>query len=134
MATHFPDPAELARTHGRRVRLKSETAARVRNGLRPHARTNSAGDRSGPERGKILYATTVHAPAPGFKKRTPYVIALIELNDGRRTFCHLVEGTSQKKGTKVESVVRKLLDRDDGGPIVYAAAFREIIGKTSKSR
>ncbi|MCA9387857.1 MAG: OB-fold domain-containing protein [Candidatus Andersenbacteria bacterium] len=76
-------------------------------------------------RGTVLYTTTVVTPPPGFEERTPYVIGLIELEEGGRLLAHIVDsGTEIESGVRVEGVVRRLYDRNDGGPLHYAMAFR----------
>jgi uncharacterized OB-fold protein len=77
-------------------------------------------------RGKIISFTEVHSPAPGFEKQTPYVLALIELEEGCRVLAQLTDivGHEIKIGDEVEMVFRKI--SEEGEVICYGYKARPV--------
>ncbi len=76
-------------------------------------------------KGKIYSYTIVHYPPPDFENESPYVIAVVELDEGNRITCRLtdIEPYDIKIGTPVEAVFRKLMTRENG-IIEYGYKFR----------
>jgi uncharacterized OB-fold protein len=79
-------------------------------------------------RGKVYSFTEIHAPPAGFEKQAPYVMAIVELEEGTRCTGQVVDATKNdlKIGDSVEAVFRKLLSDDPEGPIHYGFKFRLI--------
>ena len=76
--------------------------------------------------GKVYSFTEIHAPPSGFEEQVPYVIAVIELDEGSRCTGQIVDaaGKDVKIGDRVEGVFRKILSDDPEGPIHYGFKFR----------
>ncbi len=77
-------------------------------------------------RGKVYSFTEIHAAPAGFEKQAPYVMAIVELEEGTRCTGQVVDATKNdlKIGDNVEAVFRKLLSDDPEGPIHYGFKFR----------
>ena len=71
------------------------------------------------------YSTVYEAPA-GFDHMTPYIVALIKLEEGPIVTAQLTDMDSDELqiGMKVEMVTRKLREDGDEGMIVYGYKFR----------
>jgi len=81
-----------------------------------------------PERGEVVTWTTIHNPPKGYEKYVPYVVALIELEDGCRVLSQLVDIPPEdvSPGLKVEAVFRKIKEDGKDGLIQYGYKFRPI--------
>jgi uncharacterized OB-fold protein len=77
-------------------------------------------------KGKVYSFTEIHAPPAGFEKQAPYVMAIVELEEGTRCTGQVVDATKEdiKIGDSVEAVFRRLLSDDPEGPIHYGFKFR----------
>lgn len=77
-------------------------------------------------RGTIYSFTEIHSPPEGFEKQVPYVMAIVELEEGTRCTGQVVDVHRKdiKIGDKVESVFRRILSDDPEGPIHYGFKFR----------
>ena len=71
------------------------------------------------------YSTVYEAPA-GFDHMTPYIVALVKLEEGPVVTAQLTDIDSDELqiGMKVEMVTRKLREDGDEGMIVYGYKFR----------
>ena len=76
--------------------------------------------------GKIYSFTEIHAAPAGFENQVPYVMAIVELDEGTRCTGQIVDATKDdlKIGDPVEGTFRKLLSDDPEGPIHYGFKFR----------
>lgn len=81
------------------------------------------------ERGEVITWTVISSPPLGFEKYAPYVVALIELDDGCKLLSQLVDVTPEevKEGLRVEAVFRKVKEDGKDGIIHYGYKFRPII-------
>ena len=81
------------------------------------------------ERGEIVTWTVINNAPLGFQKYVPYVVALIELEDGCRLLSQVVdmEHEDVSAGLKVEAVFRKIKEDGKEGIIQYGYKFRPII-------
>ena len=79
--------------------------------------------------GKIFSFTTLSAAPTGFSLDTPYVIGIIELDDGPKITAQIVEteGKELKIGSKVEVVFRKLKEENEEGLLHYGYKFRLVL-------
>ncbi len=77
-------------------------------------------------KGKVVSFTEVSAPPEGFEDQVPYVLAIIELDEGARLTAQIVDarGTDVKIGSKVEKVFRKIQSEDPEGLIHYGFKFK----------
>ena len=81
------------------------------------------------ERGEIITWTIINNAPIGFEKYVPYVVALIELEDGCRLLSQIVDISAEeiRVGLKVEAVFRKVKEDGKSGIIQYGYKFRSII-------
>jgi hypothetical protein len=79
-----------------------------------------------PKKGKVLTYTIVQTPPRGFEYYTPYVLAIIELEDGTKIFSQLtdIEPSEVHEGLEVEMTIRKIRVSGESGAIAYAYKFR----------
>lgn len=76
--------------------------------------------------GKVFSFSEVFVPPAGYELEAPYVLAIIELEEGARVTGQIV-GVSDadvKIGDKVEMILRKILDEGEEGLIHYGYKFR----------
>lgn len=78
--------------------------------------------------GTIYSYTIVHAPPQGFELHNPYIIAIVELDEGPKLTAQVVDCDKKdiKIGSKVEMVLRKIADGGDDGIIQYGYKFKPI--------
>ena len=79
--------------------------------------------------GFVVSWTVVRNPPAEFEKYSPYVVALVELNDGVRVLSQLVDviPNEVKIGMKVEAAFRRVKEDGQSGIIEYGYKFRPII-------
>ncbi|HDJ89811.1 MAG TPA: Zn-ribbon domain-containing OB-fold protein [Thermoprotei archaeon] len=80
-------------------------------------------------RGKVLSYTVIRSPPTSFIPYKPYIVALIQLDDGTKIFSQLtdVEPEEVKTGMKVEAVFRKYKEQSESGIIEYGIKFIPVI-------
>ncbi|MBN2517233.1 MAG: Zn-ribbon domain-containing OB-fold protein [Candidatus Altiarchaeota archaeon] len=78
-------------------------------------------------RGKIFSYTVVHATPSGWELQSPYIIAIIELEEGPKLTAQVVncKPDEAKIGKEVEMIFRKILDTGDG-IIHYGYKFQPV--------
>ena len=81
------------------------------------------------ERGAIVSWTIIRNPPRDYEKYAPYVVALIELDDGVRLLSQVVdiEPDEMKTGMRVEATFRRVKEDGTSGIIEYGYKFRPII-------
>ena len=81
------------------------------------------------QRGEIVTWTVITNPPIGFEKYTPYIVALIELEDGIRIISQIVDISpgDVSMGLKVEAVFRKVKEDGNDGILQYGYKFRPIV-------
>jgi uncharacterized OB-fold protein len=81
-----------------------------------------------PEKGKLLSFTVVRSPPRGFEKTMPFVLGIIELEDGTKLTTQITDVLPGEVaiGMPVEAVFRKISEDGDAGIIQYAIKFRPI--------
>ncbi|MBI9045750.1 MAG: Zn-ribbon domain-containing OB-fold protein [Anaerolineaceae bacterium] len=80
-------------------------------------------------KGQVYSFTTMHDAPSGYQENTPYVVALVELEEGPIVTAQLtdLEDDFVEIGMPVEMVTRKLRDDgDESGIVVYGYKFRPI--------
>lgn len=77
-------------------------------------------------RGKVYSYTTIYDPPAGFEAQAPYMIALVELEEGPMVTAQLtdVNFAAVTIGMPVEMATRKLRTDGDEGMIIYGYKFR----------
>ncbi len=81
-----------------------------------------------PRTGKIISWTEVFVGPAGFENETPYMLAVIELDNGARLLSQVVDSPKEKvkTGARVEKCFRKIADADAEGAIAYGYKFRVV--------
>jgi len=77
-------------------------------------------------KGKIYSFSTVYAPLSQFEDVAPYIVALIDLDDGPRLAAQLTDVSPDRVsiGMDVEMVIRKISESGSQGVISYGYKFR----------
>lgn len=77
-------------------------------------------------RGKVFSYTVVHAAAEGFEDQVPYVLAIIELEEGPRLTAQITDCNPDevKIGDEVEVVFRRMGQESEDGILYYGYKFR----------
>ena len=79
-------------------------------------------------KGKIYSYSTVFAGPIGFETSTPYIIAIIKLDEGAKVLGQIVDINEKdiQIGDKVDMVFRKIQQHDPEGVINYGFKFRKV--------
>ena len=77
-------------------------------------------------KGKIHTYSVIHTPAEEFKILSPYVVAIIELEEGAKITSQIVDCNHHEIniGDEVELVFRKIKEEGDDGVISYGYKFK----------
>jgi uncharacterized OB-fold protein len=77
-------------------------------------------------KGKVYSYTEISAPPEGFEDQVPYILAIIELDEGARLTAQIVDAHKDdvKIGSRVEQVFRVIQRDDPEGPVHYGFKFR----------
>ncbi len=74
--------------------------------------------------GEVVTYTIIHSAAKDYAKLTPYILAIIQLDEGPRLTSQVICDLSEIHiGMKVRSVFRKLGEESDKGMIYYGTKF-----------
>lgn len=81
-----------------------------------------------PRTGRIIAYTVIRFPPRDFSLQQPYVVALVELDNGAKTLAQLTDVDPEKVsiGLRVEAVFRKYREQGDEGIIEYGIKFRPL--------
>ena len=76
--------------------------------------------------GVIESCTTVHSPPPGFELQSPYVVALVRLDEGPVVTAQIVDvkPDTLAVGARVRKVFRRVAQDGDAGVIHYGFKFK----------
>jgi scaffold protein (connect acetoacetyl-CoA thiolase and HMG-CoA synthase) len=76
--------------------------------------------------GKIHTYSVIHTPTEEFKLIAPYVVAIVELEEGAKITTQIVDCNPDdvKIGEEVEMVFRKIKEEGEDGVISYGYKFR----------
>jgi hypothetical protein len=79
-------------------------------------------------RGEVYTYTVIRAPPEGFEEYAPYVIALVQLDEGPRVTSQVVDCAPDNVyiGMPVEACFRRLRVQNREGIIVYGFKFRPL--------
>lgn len=79
-------------------------------------------------RGKIVTYSIVRADAEGFEEQVPYILAIVELDDGPRLTAQIADcGPDEIKiGDEVELTFRRVGEDGEDGVIYYGFKFKKI--------
>lgn len=77
-------------------------------------------------KGTVYSFSTVYSPLSQFTEFVPYIVALIDLQEGPRITAQLTDVTPKNVeiGMPVEMVIRKISEQSEQGAIVYGYKFR----------
>ncbi len=77
-------------------------------------------------KGKVFTYTIVRVPPEGFKIYSPYIIAIIELEEGAKVTGQIVDCDIEdvKIGMAVEAVFRKMKSEHESGIVLYGTKFK----------
>ncbi len=77
------------------------------------------------EKGKVLTYTIIHVPPSQFSDQSPYVIGIVELEDGVKLTGQIVDCdfSEVKTGMKVRPEFRKLFQEGHAGILCYGYKF-----------
>lgn len=77
-------------------------------------------------KGKIYSYTVIRTPPEGFEIYIPYIVAIIDLEEGARVVSQIVDCSPEemKIGMEVESCFRKTREEKKSGLILYGFKFR----------
>lgn len=80
-------------------------------------------------RGKVYSHTTVYAPPEGYEEYVPYVVALVQLEEGPMVTAQLTDVSPDHVtvGMSVEMVTRKVREFGEDGVLVYGYKFRPLL-------
>lgn len=74
--------------------------------------------------GEVVTFTIVHSAAKDYAMLTPYILAIIKLDEGPRLTSQVICDPSEVHiGMKVKSAFRKLGEESDRGMIYYGTKF-----------
>jgi len=81
------------------------------------------------EAGEVVTWTVIRSPPLGYERYSPYVVALIELDDGMRLLSQVadVDPAEMKAGMRVEAVFRRVREDGPSGIIMYGYKFRPVV-------
>lgn len=74
--------------------------------------------------GKIYSFSTIYFPPTGYEKQVPYVVAMIELEEGPKMTAQVIECDKVEVGRDVKSCIRKIYADGKAGIIHYGIKFR----------
>jgi uncharacterized OB-fold protein len=79
-------------------------------------------------KGKIITYTVVHEAPEGFEMQKPYIMAIVETDEGPRLTAQIIDCSPDEMsiGMNVESTFRKLHAEGKGGIIHYGYKFRPL--------
>ncbi len=94
----------------------------------PHCRRESIGkmkERELTGKGKVITYTEIHEPMSDFKMMTPYIMAIVEMDEDVRMTGQLVdiEYEDVEPGLEVDVTIRRLGEESPSGIIYYGYKF-----------
>lgn len=122
---------QLAERRYRLVGSKCLKCGRLFVGLRkvcPQCGSKELKDVELSRKGKIYSYTIIRVPPMEREKYGPYIIAIVELDDGCKLTAEIVDCSPEEIdiGTEVEATFRKVGEESESGVIYYACKFRPV--------
>lgn len=79
--------------------------------------------------GVVLSWTVIRVPPGDFTDQAPYPVALVELTDGKRITCQMVDYHESHLafGQKVVTVIRRVIHPDGDGVIPYGIKVKPLV-------
>jgi len=79
-------------------------------------------------RGRVYTYTVIRTPPEGFEEYTPYVVALVQLDEGPKVTSQVVDCAPEDVyiGMPVETCFRRLRAQNKEGVIIYGFKFRPV--------
>ncbi|MFQ6114824.1 MAG: Zn-ribbon domain-containing OB-fold protein [bacterium] len=76
-------------------------------------------------KGKVVTYTIIYSAPENFEKQTPYIMAIVELDQGPRLTTQIVDCDLDqiKIGMRVRSVLRKIQEDGEAGLVHYGCKF-----------
>ena len=76
--------------------------------------------------GKVFSHTTIRVAPEGFEQYTPYVVAIVELEEGAKVVSQVVDCSPDdvRIGMSVEVTFRKIREEGKSGLVLYGFKFR----------
>ncbi|MCA1811966.1 MAG: Zn-ribbon domain-containing OB-fold protein [Halobacteriales archaeon] len=81
-------------------------------------------------RGTVLEWTRVHKSAPGYEMQVPYLLALVQTEEGPVVTGQVVDSSSVQAGDRVQAVFRRLGQDGDAGVIYYGTKWQVLRAPT----
>ncbi|HDD45859.1 MAG TPA: Zn-ribbon domain-containing OB-fold protein [Candidatus Aenigmarchaeota archaeon] len=77
-------------------------------------------------RGRVYTYTIIRTPPEGFKIYTPYIIAIVELEEGAKILTQIVDCMPDEVyiGMPVKACFRKIKEENESGIILYGFKFK----------
>ncbi len=77
-------------------------------------------------KGKIYSYTVIRVPPEGFREYVPYIIAIVELEEGTKLMSQVVDVDPKdvRIGMQVKSCFRKIRSENDTGLVLYGFKFK----------
>jgi len=81
-------------------------------------------------KGKVYTYTVIRTPPEGFEEYTPYIVALVQLEEGPKVTSQVVDCTPEDVyiGMPVETCFRRLRVQNKEGIIIYGFKFKPVDG------
>ena len=82
------------------------------------------------DKGKLVSFTVIRSPPSGYEEYVPYVVGIVELEDGIRVISQIVDCDIKdvKTGMELEAAFRRTSTDGNSGIVMYGTKFRPIIG------
>lgn len=77
-------------------------------------------------RGTVLEWTRVHKSAPGYEMQVPYLLALVQTEEGPVITGQIVDSPSVQAGDRVQGVFRRLGQDGEAGVIYYGTKWQVV--------
>jgi uncharacterized OB-fold protein len=77
-------------------------------------------------KGKVYSYTVIRTPPEGFREYVPYIVAIVELEEGAKVLSQVVDCDPKdvKIGMPVRSCFRRIRSENDTGLVLYGFKFR----------
>ena len=82
------------------------------------------------DKGKLVSFTVIRSPPSGYEEYVPYVVGIVELEEGVRVISQIVDCDIKdvRTGMELESTFRITSTDGNSGIVMYGTKFRPIIG------